>query len=297
MLVLVCSILYGTLHCFRMKTVPSANELLQTVNPRVCGRFIVNLGGFQTELARIVAGFVPTFVIWRQRKELPELVFRSLRRVQDLRERGRELGVSFEEMHYSANVPGRALLDQLCHAESPADLLKAGMIEIHGTLIDAIDDYLQRNKGIYDLPSVALLEADREELKKQMGWAQSALHELAGQCRRNFRRQTFVPRTLNCFVSRDLACPVTRTQCFAPRTPAPVEAGAPELEVCHLPTPNCHWGFIIWNLGRNPCQAILPTTIAPAITRRIFFRRSRQPIPAPRCCLKRRICPGIFSSI
>lgn len=155
------------------------NELLKIVNPRVRGLFIVNMGGFQTELARIVAGFVPTFVIWQQRKELPEMVFRSLRRVQDLRERGRELGVSFKDMHYSANIPGRALLDRLCHAESQADLLLAGMIEIPRVLINAIDDYLRRNEGVYDLPSVALLEADRDELKKQMVWAQGALDEMA----------------------------------------------------------------------------------------------------------------------
>ena len=164
-----------------MKAVPSNSTLLRTVTPRVCGRFIVNLGGFQTEFARVVAGFVPAFTIWRQRKELPELVFRSLRRVEDLRERGRELGVSFEEMHYSMNIPGRALLDRLCHAESPADLLQAGMNEIHRTLIDAIDDYLQRNEGVYDLPSVALLEADRDELKKQSAWAQTALDEMAAE--------------------------------------------------------------------------------------------------------------------
>src|ERR1700722_7536167 len=125
------------------------SELLKIVNPRVRGLFIVNVGGFQTELARVVAGFIPTFIIWQQRKELPEMVFRSLRRVQDLRERGRELGVSFEDMHYSANIPGRALLDRLCHAESPADLLLAGMIEIPRVLINAIDDYLRRNEGVY----------------------------------------------------------------------------------------------------------------------------------------------------
>src|SRR5688572_6647252 len=131
----------------------------QDCSPRVVGLFIKNLGDFQTELARILAGYLPALMVWRQRKELPALVFRSLRRVQDLRQRGRELGVSFEEMHFSANVAGRALIDQLCHAPTPADLLQAGMITIHETLIDAIQDYLKQNEGVYDLPSVALLEA------------------------------------------------------------------------------------------------------------------------------------------
>ncbi len=148
------------------------------MNPRVRGLFIKNLGEFQTELARIVAGFVPAFNIWWQRKELPALVFRSMRRVQDLRARGRELGVSFEEMHFSGNVAGRALLDELCQTENAADLLQAGMIEIHGALIAAIEDDLQRNEGVYDLPSVALLEADRDELKNQMAWAEAALKEI-----------------------------------------------------------------------------------------------------------------------
>jgi len=80
------------------------------VNPRVRGLFLKNLGGFQTEEARVVAGFIPALVIWRQRKEFPALVFRLLRRVQDLRQRGRELGVSFDEMHFSANVAGRVAL-------------------------------------------------------------------------------------------------------------------------------------------------------------------------------------------
>lgn len=143
------------------------------------GLFLKNLGVFQTELARIVAGFVPALIIWRQRKELPALVFRSLRRVQDLRQRGRELGVSFEEMHFSASVAGRDLLEQLCHAVNTTDLLQAGLIEIPQTLIGAIEDYLQRNEGVYDLPSVAVLEADRDELKSQIAWAQVALSELA----------------------------------------------------------------------------------------------------------------------
>src|SRR5215208_5072922 len=95
------------------RTEVSPDILSQEINPRVRGLLLKNLGEFQTELARIVAGFVPALVVWRQRKELPSLIFRSLRRVQDLRQRGRELGVTFEAMHFSANVAGRALLDQL----------------------------------------------------------------------------------------------------------------------------------------------------------------------------------------
>lgn len=162
-----------------MKTDSSTSFLANDVSPRVRGLFLKNLGDFQTELARVQAAFVPAMAVWKQRKELPALVFRSLRCVQDLRERGRELGVSFEEMHFSANVAGRELIEALCHADNSADLLQAGMVITHGVLIAAIEDYLKRNEGVYDLPSVALLEADRDELKAQIAWAETALRELA----------------------------------------------------------------------------------------------------------------------
>src|SRR5687767_11223554 len=81
--------------------------LEKEVSPRARGLFLKNLGDFQTELARIHAGFVPAVANWQHRKELPALIFRSLRRVQDLRVRGRELGVSFQEMHLSRQVAGR----------------------------------------------------------------------------------------------------------------------------------------------------------------------------------------------
>jgi len=77
-----------------MKNDSSTFSLVNDVSLRVRGLFLKNLGDFQTELARVTAGFLPALVIWRQRQELPALIFRSLRRVQDLRPRGRELGVS-----------------------------------------------------------------------------------------------------------------------------------------------------------------------------------------------------------
>jgi hypothetical protein len=73
-------------------------SLSHEVNPRVPGLSLKNFGGFQTEAAQVVAGFMPA------------LTFRSPRRVPDLRQRGYELGVSFDEMHFSANVAGRAAL-------------------------------------------------------------------------------------------------------------------------------------------------------------------------------------------
>ncbi|MDB6057700.1 MAG: hypothetical protein JWO95_1544 [Verrucomicrobiales bacterium] len=159
----------------------TALSLSQEVSPRVRGLFIKNLGDFQTELARVLAGFLPSLVVWQQRKELPALTFRSLRRVQDLRQRGRELGVSFEEMHFSGAVAGRGLIEKLCSAPNTGDLFQAGMVIIHSALIKGIEDYLKRNDDVYDLPSVALLEADRDELKAQIAWAQNALQQLAAE--------------------------------------------------------------------------------------------------------------------
>lgn len=152
--------------------------LAQEVSPRIRGLFLKNLGDFQTELARIHAGFAPSLTVWRQRKDFPALIFRSIRRVQDLRIRGRELGVSFQEMHLSANVVGRPLLDALCAAPDTASFYAAAVIAVPRVLSAAIDAYLKDNDSIYDLPSIALLEGDRDELTSQLKWAEAALAEL-----------------------------------------------------------------------------------------------------------------------
>jgi hypothetical protein len=102
----------------------NAPALAKDVSPRTRGAFLKNLADFQTELARIHAGFIPAFEVWEQRKEVPLLVFRSFRRVQDLRLRGRELGVSFAEMHFSEAVPARDLLEALAAAPTVADLFR-----------------------------------------------------------------------------------------------------------------------------------------------------------------------------
>jgi len=157
----------------------AAGSLAAEVNPRVRGLFLKNLADFQTELARVQAGFVPALTTWSQRKEMPALVFRSLRRVQDLRLRGRELGLSFQEMHVSGSVAGRELLVELCRAPSVADFLQTGIVVTHRLLIASIEDYLKRNDTIYDQPSVALLQADRDELQWQIAWAEAALRTRA----------------------------------------------------------------------------------------------------------------------
>lgn len=154
-------------------------HLAREVSPRTRGLFVKNLADFQTELARVQAGFIPEFSAWSLRKELPKHVFRTMRRVQDLRLRGRELGVSFADMHLSETVAARPLLLELCAAPSTADVLQSALIDVPDVLAAAIDAYLQRNDSIYDLPSVPLLEASRDELKTQAAWARAALETLA----------------------------------------------------------------------------------------------------------------------
>lgn len=161
-----------------MSTNAAGSSLAIEVNPRVRGLFLKNLADFQTELARIHAGFVPALSNWQQRKELPALVFRALRRVQDLRIRGRELGVSFQDMHLSRQVAGRALLEELCRAPAVAAFLQAAFLVTHRLLVAAIESYLKRNDTIYDQPSIALLQADRDELQAQSAWAETALARL-----------------------------------------------------------------------------------------------------------------------
>ena len=150
-------------------------SLAQEVNPRLRGLFLKNLADFQTELGRIHAGYVPLMTNWPQRKELPGLVFRTLRRVQDLRIRGRELGVSFQEMHFSAATAGRPVLDTLCAATTPADVLQGTIVAVGEVLLAAIDDYLGRNDPLYDQPTVPVLTADREEIASQIAWARAGL--------------------------------------------------------------------------------------------------------------------------
>lgn len=157
----------------------TTEDLARDVNPRHRGAFLKNLADFQTELGRVQAGFVPALEVWRHRKELPEYVFRSMRRVQDLRARGRELGLSFAEMHVAGAVVGRDVLDRLCAAPSSAAFVRAGLIELPRLLARAIDLYLGDNDTIYDLPSRALLEANREELGRVVAWGEAAQRDLA----------------------------------------------------------------------------------------------------------------------
>ncbi|WP_221031959.1 hypothetical protein [Actomonas aquatica] len=141
------------------------DPLAREVNPRVRGLFIKNLADFQTELARLQAGFLPGITDWQLRQTLPGIIFRQFRRVQDLRQRGRELGLSWPAKHVASWSAGRTLLDRLCHAPDHDAFVRTALQAVPSALAAAIDGYLRENATIYDQPSQPLLETDRDELR------------------------------------------------------------------------------------------------------------------------------------
>lgn len=148
------------------------------LTPRGRGQFLKNLADFQTELFRVMGGFIPGVTDWLARRELSHLVFRDARRVQDLRTRFRELGVSFNEMHLSASVAGRDLIEALCDAPSTNDFLAGVFTTVKPALADAIQKYLASMEGVYDLPTQPIIKANLEEIQSQVIWAEKLLGRL-----------------------------------------------------------------------------------------------------------------------
>lgn len=148
--------------------------VLSVSPPRERGLALRNLADFQTELARVAAGFVPALAEWDLRCGLPLHLFSDFRMVQDLRVRQRELGVIPTETHLSTSVPARSLLDCLCEAPSSADAIEAVYLQVKPQLLKWIEAFLQATRSVYDLPSAPLLEANRDLLRAQIAWASEA---------------------------------------------------------------------------------------------------------------------------
>jgi hypothetical protein len=148
--------------------------------PRERGLILKNLADFQTELARVSAGFIPGMEDWAMRNELPLHVFSDLRMVQDLRVRHKELGVAPGDIHLSQAVPAREMIELLCEAPSSADALEAIYALTKGHLATWIREGMQSALGVYDLPSTPLLEANVELLQKQIAWAAKGRAALGG---------------------------------------------------------------------------------------------------------------------
>ncbi len=148
------------------------------LSPRGRGQFLKNLADFQTELFRVMGGFIPGVEDWIMRREISQFVFRDARRVQDLRTRFRELGVSFNEMHLSAGIAGRELIEALCEAPTTADFLFGVFKTVKPILADALEKYLKTMEGVYDRPTQPILQANLEEISSQVAWAERSLAAL-----------------------------------------------------------------------------------------------------------------------
>jgi hypothetical protein len=143
--------------------------------PRSRGALLKNLADFQTEVARTMAGFIPGLRDWPLRTETPRQIFADFRAVQDLRIRQRELGTALGEIHLSQAVPNRPLLELLCAASSAADAFWAVYKRVKPRLAGWIESLLGEVRGIYDLPTVPLLEANLELLHQQQAWARNLM--------------------------------------------------------------------------------------------------------------------------
>lgn len=138
--------------------------------PRERGLLLKNLADFQTELARVVAGFIPGIEDWGARNGTPRHVFADFRMVQDIRVRHKELGIAPGETHLSEAAPAVALLHKLCEAPSSGDMFDAVYVHVKGRLSAWIERLLRAARGVYDLPTVPLLEANIELLAEQAKW-------------------------------------------------------------------------------------------------------------------------------
>lgn len=140
-----------------------------------------NLVDFQTELARVAAGFIPGMEDWDVRSQMPLHVFSDFRMVQELRGRQRELGVAPGDIHLSRAAPARALIELLAAAPSSADALEA----IYGRTKIRLAEWLQAGieaaRAVYDLPTLPVLEANFELLQRQAAWAEAGRAAL-GAC-------------------------------------------------------------------------------------------------------------------
>lgn len=142
--------------------------------PRERGLVLRNLAEFQTELARIAAGFIPGMEEWDVRSGMPLHVFSDFRMVQDLRGRQRELGVAPGEIHLSRAVPACALLELLAAAPGSADALEAIYGRTKVRLAEWLQGGIEAARAVYDMPTLPLLEANVELLRRQKSWAEAA---------------------------------------------------------------------------------------------------------------------------
>jgi len=140
-------------------------------SPKSRGAFLKSAADFQTELFRLMAGFLPAVPRWELRREVSGLVFRDARRVQDLRLRCRELGGGTTAKHLSKSVAGSDTIEALCCAPDADAAFRAIFGIVKPTLREALRAYLQDDLRVFDAPSIPVVESNLEELDRQIAWA------------------------------------------------------------------------------------------------------------------------------
>jgi len=142
-----------------------------SLSPRSRGDFFRSIADFSTELFRAEAGFIPAIKKWELKHKMAESIFRDARKVQDLRSRSRELGMSLPQYHSSRSVRGADLIELLCHAQSGEDAFHAIFHLIKPALREIFKESLSDELIIFDAPSIALIKENLKELDSQLSWA------------------------------------------------------------------------------------------------------------------------------
>jgi len=141
------------------------------LSPKSRGVFLKAAADFQTELFRVMAGFLPAVPRWELRREVSGLVFRDARRVQDLRTRCRELGGGMTAKHLGRAVAGADAVEAICDAPDANAAFRAIFGIVKPALRTALKAYLQDDLRVFDAPSIPVVEANLEELDRQIAWA------------------------------------------------------------------------------------------------------------------------------
>lgn len=150
------------------------------VSPKKRGQFLRAAADFQTELFRVMAGFLPGVADWELRRQISHLIFRDARRIQDLRTRCKELGGSASGMHRSRGVAGIDLIEALCAAPDSLSATHAILSVVKPALKQSLEDYLRDDLRVFDAPSIPIVEENCEELGKQIAFANDAIPVASG---------------------------------------------------------------------------------------------------------------------
>jgi hypothetical protein len=156
----------------KTQTTPDRSTAEASVpNPRERGSYLRAVAGFQTEVFRVMAGFLPSIGNWDLRRQLSGEIFRDARRVQDVCGRSRELAAGGKGLHLSLGVAGWPLIEALCGAPDGGTAFRAVFGLVKPRLCGLLEAYLRDDLRVFDAPSMPVVEAMIAELKRQTEWA------------------------------------------------------------------------------------------------------------------------------